>query len=469
MGRLAPEQPDRDPGLLEAERPVGEALASPSMHENSFVVGEPSIDGRVSIEREEFCHLGSTSSDEVCLALIDTACTACMHSMNWRKAFELRLPPSVKFEPLQQFKTFHFANGSSTASQIQAWRIPICLGGRPGDVHSAEVPEGNTPLLLSIPALDALDAVVFMRKRCLRLQELGVTIPLIRTGTKHLAIDVSFETLEVETVRTEASSPILKSEADDMHVFWLEEAQDSILQDVLAYQVTVDEEVPWKNKPNMTSRGITIRDIRKELHVARFDALKKAAIDQQVLDAKMWVALRHHYTKAEEFVTRGFKQTVIFEPWGGTFPVTRLASLSRGWINSQPMDVKDGVDLLSRDGQALVWGTLEMHDPYLPLIAFDCRLWSALTNLSQHIDWDQLCRTIGKRTLELVKAIAVHRHRVGKFYLLENPGGALSWLFQGILMSLIDEADGKFVEGDQCRYGKVDEATQKPVKKRRKQ
>lgn len=221
---------------------MGEADASPSMHENSFVVDGSGKDGTVPWEWKEFCHLGSSSSDEVCLALIDTACTACMHSMSWRKAFELRLPTSVKCEPLQQFKTFHFANGSSTASQIQVWKIPICLGGRPGNVHSAEVPEGNTPLLLSIPALDALDAVVYLRKRCMRLQELGVTVPLIRTGTKHLAVDVSFETLEFDEARTEMSSPILKSEADDLHVFWLEEAQDSILQDVRAYHVVEDEE-----------------------------------------------------------------------------------------------------------------------------------------------------------------------------------------------------------------------------------
>ena len=180
----------------------------------------------------------------------------------------------------------------------------------------------------------------------------------------------------------------------------------------------------------------------------------------------MWVALRRKYTKAEEFITHGFRATVIFEPWGGTFPLTRLASLSRGWVNSQPMDIKDGVDLLSKNGQALVWQTLEQHDPYLTMIAFDCRLWTTLTNLSQHIDWNKLRQTVGKQTLRLVYDIAKSRNDKGKYYLLENPGGALSWLFEGILMKLLEDAGGKFVEGDQCRYGKVDEISRRPVKKR---
>ena len=194
--------------------------------------------------------------------------------------------------------------------------------------------------------------------------------------------------------------------------------------------------------------------------------MQQAAVSQQVMDAQMWAALRHHYTKAEELATDGFRCSMIFEPWGGTFPVTRLASLSRGWVNSQPMDVKDGVDLLSAEGTELLWRTLDEHDPLLTLIAFDCRLWSTLTNLSQHIDWHRLRQTVGRKTLELVKAIAKRRHERGRYYLLENPAGALSWIFSGILMSLLEEAGGKFVEGDQCRFGKTDLHTGKPVKKK---
>jgi hypothetical protein len=259
---------------------------------------------------------------------------------------------------------------------------------------------------------------------------------------------------------------MIKSQAEDLSVFWAEEANESILQEFVAFKVVAAEFSEETYKPKVGSRGVTTKDRRKSLHVARFEALQQAAVSQQVMDAQMWAALRHHYTKAEELATDGFRCSMIFEPWGGTFPVTRLASLSRGWVNSQPMDVKDGVDLLSAEGTELLWRTLDEHDPLLTLIAFDCRLWSTLTNLSQHIDWHRLRQTVGRKTLELVKAIAKRRHERGRYYLLENPAGALSWIFSGILMSLLEEAGGKFVEGDQCRFGKTDLHTGKPVKKK---
>ena len=293
----------------EQETAEGEVHTSHCMFLNSFAVDEPEfVHMAMPIDMEEFCNQSGASGDEVGLALIDTACTACMHSMSWRLAFSRRLPDMVKCEPSQQFKTFHFANGSSTASQIQVWKIPICLGGRPGEVHSAEVPEGNTPLLLSISALDALDAVVFMRKKLIRLQELGVTLPLFSTRTKHLAIDVSFENLELDATSTLSGQPMIKSQAEDLSVFWAEEANESILQEFVAFKVVAAEFSEETYKPKVGSRGVTTKDRRKSLHVARFEALQQAAVT-----------------------------------------VTRLASLSRGWVNSQPMDVKDGVDLLSAE------------------------------------------------------------------------------------------------------------------------
>ncbi|CAJ1440553.1 unnamed protein product, partial [Effrenium voratum] len=59
--------------------------------------------------------------------------------------------------------------------------------------------------------------------------------------------------------------------------------------------------------------------------------------------------------------------------------------------------------------------------------------------------------------------------QLGRYYLLENPGGALSWVFDGVFegipMRLLDTADGKFTYGDQCAYGKIGKTGQ-PVRKR---
>ena len=112
----------------------------------------------------------------------------------------------------------------------------------------------------------------------------------------------------------------------------------------------------------------------------RAKELEQAALHVREADRRVWVALRRSYSVAEQMLTRDFQTTVIFEPFGGKFGVTRMASAQFGWTNSQPLALLDGYDLLSRPGQRLLQRTLEEHDPYLTLVAFDCRMWSLLTN-----------------------------------------------------------------------------------------
>lgn len=105
---------------------------------------------------------------------------------------------------------------------------------------------------------------------------------------------------------------MIKSQAEDLSVFWAEEANESILQEFVAFKVVAAEFSEETYKPQVGSRGVTTKDRRKSLHVARFDALQQAAVSQQVMDAQMWAALRHHYTKAEESATDGFRCSMFF-------------------------------------------------------------------------------------------------------------------------------------------------------------
>ena len=74
--------------------------------------------------------------DESWVALVDTACTACLHSAAWRRAFERTLPPEYTCQLTECSKVCHFADGSSTGTRVPVWRLPVFLGGRPGEVHS---------------------------------------------------------------------------------------------------------------------------------------------------------------------------------------------------------------------------------------------------------------------------------------------------------------------------------------------
>lgn len=78
------------------------------------------------------------------------------------------------------------------------------------------------------------------------------------------------------------------------------------------------------------------------------------------------------------------------------FGVTKMAAEKFGWTNSQPLDLVDGYDLLKKAGRRLIARTLEEHDPFLTVIAFDCRIWSLMCNMNHTIDWEALRSSIGR-------------------------------------------------------------------------
>ena len=97
--------------------------------------------------------------DESKLCLLDTACTSCLHSTRWRQAFERWLPEGVSCARTGQNKNFHFANGQSE-SQLTVWKVPVYLNNIHGEIFSAELPSGSTPLLLSLPTMTALGMII---------------------------------------------------------------------------------------------------------------------------------------------------------------------------------------------------------------------------------------------------------------------------------------------------------------------
>ena len=197
----------------------------------------------------------------------------------------------------------------------------------------------------------------------------------------------------------------------------------------------------------------------------RGNELEKASRRIRGEDRRTWVALRRSYSVAEELALRQFESTAIFEPFGGTFGVTRMAAEKFGWTNSQPLDLVDGYDLLKKAGRELVARTLEEHDPFLTVIAFDCRIWSLMCNMNHTIDWEALRSSIGRETIRLVRWICWHRHQRGRYYLVENPAGSAAWEFDRLREELREKAGGKFIISDQCRYGLKDSQSGRPIKK----
>ena len=182
-------------------------------------------------------------------------------------------------------------------------------------------------------------------------------------------------------------------------------------------------------------------------------------------DDRTWAALSKHYSLAEQAATKGFSTTVLFEPFGGHFGVTRTASREFNWTNSQPLDRLDGYDLLSPAGEELLFRVLDEHDPVCVLIAFDCRLWSLLNNVCPGGDWEHLRKTIGLKTLRLVKRICEHQWKRGRYFVVENPATSVAWRYHRILTQILEKFDGKYVICDQCRYGQRDSESGKLIRK----
>ena len=132
--------------------------------------------------------------DESRVCLLDTACTACMHSRRWRLAYEKTLPSGMVCSATSATKTFHVANGATTEQRAVVWKIPIFLQGHVGEVYSAEIEDAacSTPLLLSISAMTALDMVLHVRQKLVVVNSLNITVPMLITKTKHLAIEVCY-------------------------------------------------------------------------------------------------------------------------------------------------------------------------------------------------------------------------------------------------------------------------------------
>ena len=86
---------------------------------------------------------------------------------------------------------------------------------------------------------------------------------------------------------------------------------------------------------------------------------------------------------------------MVFEPWGGSFVVSRMATASYGWTCPQPIDKIDGYDLLQLSGRQLLWSALEDQIPFVTVIVFDCGMWAVTANMNLQIDWEMLRETVG--------------------------------------------------------------------------
>ena len=395
--------------------------------------------------------------------MIDTACASCLHSKKWRESYQRTLPPGALCTPTNASKLFHFADGKSSQGRLTVWRVPIFFGGVPGEVYSAEISAGTTPLLLSIPCMQALDMIILVRK-----QEVSP-----RTPPDHWHGNDSCQTfgsgsrLQPRPCSEAAARPPdpERRRRDGLHT---EEARFHLLcQQSVPTLPTTGSRPRAAQLPDLGPRGVSSSDKVGELNQRRVQALLRAERAHYSRDLRSQAALRREYSMAEQWASNGFRNTFVFEPFGGAFGVTRAASEEYSSTCSQPIDWLDGYDLLTKAGRDMVRNVVRKRRPYLTVIAFDCRIWSILANLNPDHDWTALRRTVGKRMLHFMSWLAKEVHQSGRYYLIENPATSTAWSFEGVLPRVVQQAGGSFACGDQCRYGAKDIESGRPIRKER--
>jgi hypothetical protein len=182
-----------------------------------------------------------------------------MHGQFWRENFEKQCldKHGLKVEFLQSERDFTSAFGHKKRG-VQV-RIPVSFGGHRGEVVSTEMPDCSTPLLLSLSAQVALDAVFHAKARLWELRSLGVTLPLHPMGG-HLGVRVDdFEESETDK-RARNEQPSSVSEKGDLTVFLsAAEAPDESLELVFSQEA---DEPPKDEAFNSADRGILVSDSR---------------------------------------------------------------------------------------------------------------------------------------------------------------------------------------------------------------
>ena len=408
---------------------------------------------------------GAGEVDESKVALLDTACTSCLHSRRWREAYMKNLPPEFVSQcaPTATRKTFHFANGASTPDKLVVWRIPIFVKNVPGEVFSAEVESGSTPLLLSIPAMKALAMVLDMQAETVFVGALKVNVEMLTTRTKHLAIRVALEDGATWTSSPKAElQPRAVSEAEDILVYYLYEAKLPLLHQLPPPQAFAAGEVNRdRPAPDLSARGVTARDRKGTLTSRRAAELRRAASKQAEQDNRSRRVLQRSFSLAEQWCTDGFQNTFLYEPFGGGRGVTQHAFEERGWTCSNPLVWKDGYDVFSRSTQAIAQQVLVEHRPYLLFVSGHSALWRVLAD-SRGASKEKAA----KRVTGLLVSLCRRQQEAGRYFLLEVPPATCARAFDQVAKALLQRADGKLAFGDLCRFGQNGPDGRKPMRRR---
>ena len=127
----------------------------------------------------------------------------------------------------------------------------------------------------------------------------------------------------------------------------------------------------------------------------------------------------------------------------------RRAAQRRGHSTGDTLTLKTGFDFRRRQDRTHALRLVRLRQPYFLVIAFPCRLWSALQNLTARADKLAVSRAEELVLLRFAVALAQEQVRGGRHFVLENPLTSLAWRLP--FMERL-RADSFEVTLDMCRF-----------------
>ncbi|CAJ1448790.1 unnamed protein product, partial [Effrenium voratum] len=364
-----------------------------------------------------------TMADPPGLAILDSGCSRTMHGRGWAEEFEKALTDlGLTFDTKAKDQSFKGIGGHIKSTEIKIY--PIGIGGRHGQLHTAETPD-MSPLLLSRPFMKKLGTIMDMEHETVSFTQLGLEdIPMIRTSRGHLAINLldfdmdNLDMFHIEEALVSSPTEPPTSPKDD---HFADLPYTTTVEDIAygkVYDDPHDFEVFTQDEPGVTRKLTNKKN-------------KKIAAQELALDGDDW---SRQQTLQNDRLTRKPRKP----PYGKTW----LKQICAGQM---------GLTLLA---VTLGMMDLKVEDPYVLVITQPCGplgAWGRF-NLAKggNAETVTALREEGRKVLKLVAKAVVWRLQAKRHVFIEQPLGSQS----------LDEPEMKpvkdYVDSGQLIYIKVD-------------
>ena len=152
----------------------------------------------------------------------------------------------------------------------------------------------------------------------------------------------------------------------------------------------------------------------------------------------------------------------MIEIFAGSARITS-ACAEVGLTTGPPIDIKNGYDLLTKQGQDDTWGVIRAGSPTVVFMAPVCTSWSTLSNTLSEEERTRR-RSESYPIVEFCAVVASYQRQLHRYFIIENPETSQIWNTE----PMSDIANMKGVHRSTvhtCAYGLKDPVSGMPMKK----